>query len=117
MVARRRQPAAFGWTGYLAAHGTSNPHGYIYGQMPTGDPSGGPANNDTLHEVLSRTCPTRTVRRCSAVRRSRTSTQSDARAQRREIDVERVDVRRLLGAARVGRGPAGTCVRSFPTQS
>ncbi len=39
------KPAAFGWTGYLAANGNTNPTGYIYGQMPTGNPSGAPANN------------------------------------------------------------------------
>jgi len=50
------RPAAFGWTGYLAANGNSNPNGYIYGQMPTGNPSGGPANNDAFthyYEVAS----------------------------------------------------------------
>ncbi|HEY6461938.1 MAG TPA: hypothetical protein VIY73_17350 [Polyangiaceae bacterium] len=39
-------PASFGWTGYLAADGNANPSGYIYGQMPTDDPSGSPANDD-----------------------------------------------------------------------
>ena len=50
------RPAAFGWTGYLAANGNSNPSGYIYGEMPTGNPGGGPANNDTFaqyYEVAS----------------------------------------------------------------
>jgi hypothetical protein len=42
------RPHAFGWTGYLAANGNANPQGYIYGQMPTDDPSGGPANDDTF---------------------------------------------------------------------
>jgi hypothetical protein len=50
------KPAAFGWTGYVAANGNTNPTGYIYGQMPTGNPSGAPANNDTFtqyYEVAS----------------------------------------------------------------
>lgn len=38
------RPGNFGWTGYLAANGNANPQGYIYGQMPTDDPSGSPAN-------------------------------------------------------------------------
>ena len=41
-------PASFGWTGYLAANGNTNPNGFIYGQMPTTNPGGGPANNDTF---------------------------------------------------------------------
>jgi hypothetical protein len=42
------EPAAFAWTGYIAANGNTNVNGYIYGQMPTGNPSGAPANNDTF---------------------------------------------------------------------
>ncbi|HEY3817194.1 MAG TPA: hypothetical protein VGL81_08490 [Polyangiaceae bacterium] len=42
------KPASFGWTGYVAANGNTNVNGYIYGQMPTGNPSGAPANNDTF---------------------------------------------------------------------
>ncbi|MGD0528939.1 MAG: hypothetical protein ABSE49_27625, partial [Polyangiaceae bacterium] len=33
------KPVSFGWTGYLAADGNTNPNGYIYGQMPLGNPS------------------------------------------------------------------------------
>jgi hypothetical protein len=40
-------PASFGWFGYVAANGSANPNGYIYGQLPADDPGGGPANNDT----------------------------------------------------------------------
>lgn len=46
-------PAAFGWTGYLAADGNQNPQGYIYGQMPTDDPGGGPANDDTFTKYFN----------------------------------------------------------------
>jgi hypothetical protein len=42
------KPESFGWTGYLAANGNANPSGYIYGQMPTSNPSGAPANADTF---------------------------------------------------------------------
>jgi len=41
-------PASFGWTGYVAANGNTNPNGFIYGQMPTTNPGGGPANNATF---------------------------------------------------------------------
>ena len=42
------RPASFSWTGYLAADGSQNPNGFIYGQMPTANPGGAPANNDTF---------------------------------------------------------------------
>jgi hypothetical protein len=42
------RPASFGWLAYVAAPQPSNPQGYIYGQMPTGNPSGAPANNDAF---------------------------------------------------------------------
>jgi hypothetical protein len=51
-------PASFGWTGYLAANGNTNPNGFIYGQMPTTNPGGGPANNATFthyYEISSTT--------------------------------------------------------------
>lgn len=41
-------PAAFGWTAYLAANPTSNPAGYIYGQMPIDDPGGGDAGAESF---------------------------------------------------------------------
>lgn len=41
------RPASFGWLGYVAANGNSNPQGYIYGQLPADNPGGGPANADT----------------------------------------------------------------------
>ena len=46
-------PSAFGWTGYLAANAGANPQGYIYGQMPTDDPSGSPANNDSFTKYFN----------------------------------------------------------------
>jgi hypothetical protein len=43
------RPASFGWLGYIAAasSSTSNPNGYIYGQIPADNRGGGPANNLT----------------------------------------------------------------------
>jgi len=41
------RPASFGWLGYVAANRNNNAQGYIYGQMPTDDPGGAPANNLT----------------------------------------------------------------------
>ncbi len=41
-------PAAFGWTAYLAANPSSNPGGYIYGQMPVDDPGGGDAGAESF---------------------------------------------------------------------
>ena len=49
------KPSAFGWTGYVAANGNTNPSGYIYGQMPTGNPSGAPANNATFTQYYEET--------------------------------------------------------------
>jgi hypothetical protein len=47
------KPSSFGWTGYLAANGNTNPTGYIYGQMPLGNPGGAPANNATFTQYFS----------------------------------------------------------------
>jgi hypothetical protein len=41
------RPASFGWFGYLAAAPGSNPQGYIYGQVPSDNPGGQPANAET----------------------------------------------------------------------
>ncbi|HEY5242202.1 MAG TPA: hypothetical protein VIJ22_12075, partial [Polyangiaceae bacterium] len=49
------KPASFGWTGYVAANGNTNVNGYIYGQMPTGNPSGAPANNATFTQYYEET--------------------------------------------------------------
>lgn len=40
------RPDAFGWLGYVAAGG--NTSGFIYGQIPTGNPTGTPASNATF---------------------------------------------------------------------
>jgi hypothetical protein len=41
------EPSSFAWFGYVAANPTSNPNGYIYGQVPADNPGGTPANNMT----------------------------------------------------------------------
>jgi len=41
------RPASFGWFGYLAAAPGGNPQGYIYGQEPSDNPGGAPANAET----------------------------------------------------------------------
>jgi hypothetical protein len=41
-------PAAFGWTGYIAGNPSSNPAGFIYGQMPVDDPGGGDAGAESF---------------------------------------------------------------------
>jgi hypothetical protein len=41
------RPASFGWFGYLAATPSGNPNGYIYGQEPSDNPGGQPANAET----------------------------------------------------------------------
>lgn len=40
-------PGSFGWLGYVAAAASTHPQGYIYGQMPSDDPGGAPANAET----------------------------------------------------------------------
>ncbi|HEX3345268.1 MAG TPA: hypothetical protein VHS09_11880, partial [Polyangiaceae bacterium] len=49
------KPVSFGWTGYVAADGNTNPTGYIYGQMPTSNPSGAPANDATFTHYYEET--------------------------------------------------------------
>jgi hypothetical protein len=51
-------PSSFGWLGYFAAAG--NTQGFIYGQMPTGNPTGTPAGNATFTQYFEITSATST---------------------------------------------------------
>lgn len=46
------RPSSFGWLAYVAAPQPQNPQGYIYGQVPAGNPGGAPANNDTFTQYF-----------------------------------------------------------------
>jgi hypothetical protein len=47
------RPTSFGWLGYLAAAPGGNPQGYIYGQEPSDNPGGQPANNEAYTKYYS----------------------------------------------------------------
>lgn len=47
------RPSSFGWIGYVAAAPGGNPQGYVYGQMPSDDPGGGPANAMTYSKYFA----------------------------------------------------------------